>query len=215
MLVCNYCKRNFKEEYKNCPGCGSDSFNKIDDKLEYIIDTPPTGGYKLVNMREFKVSDKDKNTVINVFVIMILIIMFIIYLFFSFIFKEEMLHIPYIIIYLGLNIICIIIAILLLIGKNKIKLDNRLTKRGKLQTKGVLYKNLPYEVETTEYRDSDNHLHRYYKIKVVYTLNDGVERKFYSSPKYKQEDTINKNGTADLLVDPEDYNNYFVDLEIY
>ena len=65
MLVCNYCKRNFKEKYKNCPGCGSDSFKQVEDKLDYVIETPPTGGYKLINMGEFKINESEKNVDIN------------------------------------------------------------------------------------------------------------------------------------------------------
>ena len=215
MLICNYCKRNFKEDYKNCPGCGSDSFKKVEDKLEYVIETPPTGGYKLPNMGEFKVSDKDKNTVVNVFVIMIVMAMFCTYIFFSFFFKERMLQPPYIFVYIGINLIFVGLVLLLHLGKNKIKLDNKLTKRERLQQRGVLYKNLPYTVETYTREDSDGHKFTYYRIVITYKLKDGVERTFKGKSSTSPKSYMSNNGTADLIVDPEDYNNYFVDLEIY
>ena len=75
MLVCNYCKRNFKEKYKNCPGCGSDSFKQVEDKLDYVIETPPTRGYKLINMGEFKKNEKEKNVAINIIAIVMILIL--------------------------------------------------------------------------------------------------------------------------------------------
>ena len=38
MLVCNYCGRNFKNDYNTCPGCGATTFKRISDLS--ILDNP-------------------------------------------------------------------------------------------------------------------------------------------------------------------------------
>jgi hypothetical protein len=215
MLVCNYCKRNFKEEYKNCPGCGSNSFKKIDNKLEYIIDTPPKDGYKLIGYSELVINNTGKNIIYIVSFIIMTVILLINILVALLLSSGNIFSIPVILFLSIIVIIYIILSILLLSAKKKDTNNKTKTRKEILQTEGVLYKNLPYEIETVEYKDSDDHLHRYYKIKITYTLNDGVKREFFSKPNYDSKSFINKNGTADLLVDPNDYTNYFVDIEIY
>ncbi len=215
MLVCNYCKRNFKEKYKNCPGCGSDSFKQVEDKLDYVIETPPTGGYKLVNMGEFKINEKEKNVAINIIAIVMILILLFLNAFFVLFLVMFKFPLQFIIVPLGGDAIFILLIGLLLVGKKKINLTNSKTKREILKERGVLYKNLPYTVETHIWKDSDGDKHTSYKIVIKHKMKDGVERTFKSKGKYSQKDFMSKTGTADLIVDPQDYNNYFVDLEIY
>ncbi len=215
MLKCNYCNRNFKEEYKNCPGCGSNSFKKIEDKLDYVIETPPKGGYKLINMDEFKINESDKNALMNVLIFIILFILIFIDIIFLLIFNKYLFQLPFLITFLVINGIFFLFIILLLVGKKKINLDNRMTKREILQQKGVLYKNLPYTVETYTWKDSDGNKHTSYRIVIVHKMKDGQERIFKSKGKSSQKSYLSNNGTADLIVDPTNYDNYFVDIEIY
>ena len=52
-----------------------------------------------------------------------------------------------------------------------------------------------------------------YCIKVLYD-NNGTEVPFVSNPKYSGK-LGDIDGTADLLVDPNDFSNYYIDFEIY
>ena len=62
MLVCNYCGRNFKNEFNTCPGCGSTTFNRVSDFGEKVIKKPPEGGY-VINVDNFEKSKKMANIV--------------------------------------------------------------------------------------------------------------------------------------------------------
>ena len=62
MLVCNYCGRNFKNEFNTCPGCGSTTFNRVSDFGEKVIKKPPEGGY-VINVDNFEKSKKIANIV--------------------------------------------------------------------------------------------------------------------------------------------------------
>ena len=53
-----------------------------------------------------------------------------------------------------------------------------------------------------------------YCIQVEYENASGQKIPLKSESKYDNK-ISNKNGTADLLIDPNDYSNYFIDIEIY
>ena len=53
-----------------------------------------------------------------------------------------------------------------------------------------------------------------YKVQVIYEIEKGKTKCFESEPKYLTA-LGRDDGTVDLLVDPDDYSNYFVDFEIY
>ena len=58
MFKCNYCGRYLKKKYEKCPGCGSKSFEKLQNYQEKIIKTPPKGGY-VVNLENYKLKKKE------------------------------------------------------------------------------------------------------------------------------------------------------------
>ena len=81
-----------------------------------------------------------------------------------------------------------------------------------LSKKGILVKNIPYEVIMTKtvYMGSTG-----VKLKVIYKNSAGVDIPLYSEIKFNVEKQLSSDETVDLLIDPDDYSNYFIDFEIY
>ena len=76
----------------------------------------------------------------------------------------------------------------------------------------MLIKNLNYTIKPL-----DNQLkgpNTVYVIQVIYEIEKGKTKCFISEPKYLTA-LGRDDGTVDLLVDPNDYTNYFIDFEIY
>ena len=76
----------------------------------------------------------------------------------------------------------------------------------------MLVKNLKYEIEPIDKKINDNQT--VYIIKVTYEFEKGKTKCFKSEPKYLTA-LGSADGTVDLLIDPNDSDNYFIDFEIY
>ena len=217
MYQCNYCKRYLKEKYNNCPGCGSDSFKKVASFTEQIIKTPPEGGYK-VQLNNFKFQKKG-------FIIPIVVILYIIFIVFIFdpMFistginmrdnDDKIFEIMFIIFgILALSVpIKIIYVIFKELNKENKNINKDINKVKKLSKQGILIKNLPYELKLDKNIVSGKPI---YRIKVLYEIEKGRTLSLLSEPKYIT--TLGReDGTVDLLIDPDDYSNYFIDFEIY
>lgn len=81
----------------------------------------------------------------------------------------------------------------------------------KLAETGTLIKNLPYKVKPTGTVINGNSI---YCIEVIYELKNGTKIPFRSEGKYDGQ-LSRGDGTVDLLIDPNDHSNYFIDFEIY
>ena len=215
MYICDYCGRHLKKKFDKCPGCGSDKFtHSIFEGVE-IIKKPPKDGYK-VNI-EYYNKEKKTNNIPKIFgIIFIVFVSIFLFTFFyagiSLVKENE---------YFG--IIFVIVSIIFLIASIKhvwyfFKLsrdankdvDNRISKINKLTTKGILIKNLPYKVENA--KNMNGIIGNDYCIKVVFEIEKGRTLSLKSEPKKK---FGRADGTVDVLIDPDDYNNYFIDFEIY
>ena len=202
MHICNYCGRYLKEEYEQCPGCGGSSFTNKAFLGEQIIEKPPEGGYKL-DMNNLIKSKR----VATIFIwIGIGIILF-----------SIISCIPFLL--LGIKEIVSFILpgdfigiIMIVIAANNRKNINRSIKRiEKLAKTGILVKGMPYKLVNT----GTMVMGRYYKcMEVKFKNSAGIEIPLYSETKYNDEEMKNDK-TADLLIDPDDYSNYFIDFEIF
>ena len=217
MYICNYCKRNFKEKHEICPGCGGKTFHEKAYLGEIIIKTPPEGGYTVSN-KTFKTKRKHVRNVTLIWIIIAAIVtvflapMGLLYTFFSilsheFVFDIDMLFlsIPSLI-----PIIIVIGAIIYNIrAKKKIKKEKEKIKY--LANNGYLVKNLPYELvgDGSYFYGKPIHL----LIKVTYENANGVKIPLLSDIKYDAMEGNKK--TVDLLIDPNNYSNYYIDYEIY
>ena len=74
----------------------------------------------------------------------------------------------------------------------------------------MLIKNLDYELITI----GASVLEPDYKIRVFYKNQSGIKVPFVSNIKYKTALT-GSSGTADLLVNPNDYSEFYIDFEIF
>lgn len=213
MYICEYCGRYLKEKVDKCPGCGSSSFNKTQNIGEIVIKNPPKGGYK-VNLINFKEQKKTYTPLI-----LIGVTIFISILFFSLSFlkigKENgAWGIPFIL----FGIFAIIsglkeaLVILSPAGKMRHQTNKDINKIKKLSQNGILIKNLKYSIKPID-RQIDGPNTVYY-LSVVYEIEKGKTMNFKSEPKYLTA-LGRDNGTVDLLIDPNDYTNYFIDFEIY
>lgn len=190
MHICNYCKRVLKGDYETCPGCGGSSFSNKAFLGETIIKNPPKDGYK-INKKNYKKAIKNAWLVILLGIVVWIILAV---LFFPFIFTPSIFG------------ICIIIGGIIYKNNNK----KNIRRVEKLSKKGLLVKGLKYEVVNT----GTMVMGKYYKcIKINYKNSCGVEIPPYSETKYDID--IKKYKTVDLLIDPDDYSNYFIDYEIY
>jgi hypothetical protein len=216
MLVCNYCGRNLKNEYETCPGCGSSSFKKVSMKEQYAINTPPKDGYK-INTDSYEKLIK-LSRFLFWFGMFFVIFPLLIELPFIFVGKE----ISEVDNHFGLNTILfsvISISIFLIIGlslvivgiKQKRKAKKNIDRVNKLAHSGILIKNIPYKLVDSNMIINGEKI---YCIKVEYECEVDHKIPLLSDPKYSgiidEEDN-----TADLLIDPNDNTNYYIDFEIY
>lgn len=201
MYICNYCNRVLKEEYEKCPGCGASSFKTKAFLGDVIIKEPPKGGYK-VNLENYQKTLKTG----RIFKIIGLVAAIVPLLF----------AIPFMII--GFSDLLIMFPFESLIGvvffcigfNTTRKTKKAMKKATKLAKHGVLVKGIPYK----EVNTGAMAMGKWYKcIEVKYKNASGVEIPLYSETKYNAD--IKNPETVDLLIDPDDYSNYFIDYEIY
>ncbi len=81
-----------------------------------------------------------------------------------------------------------------------------------LAENGMLIKNLKYTIKPVNKNETGPTAT--YKIQVIYEIEKGKTMCFESEPKYLTA-LARDDGTVDLLIDPNDYTNYFIDFEIY
>lgn len=216
MQVCNYCGRNLKKEYATCPGCGSSTFKKVSDFGEKIIEKPPEGGY-IINIDNYKKSKKIANILKWCgWGVMILMILFDLPFFFAGILvgsEDAMFGLAFsstaIAVSLPFIIVCIVVIV---IAKSmKKKAINNIERVQKLAKEGLLIKNMPYQLVSSGTVINGKPI---YCMQVEYENASGEKIPLQSEAKYNNK-LSDKDGTADLLIDPNDYSNYYIDVEIY
>ena len=93
---------------------------------------------------------------------------------------------------------------------SKRKTKKAMNRALKLAKTGMLVKGIQYK----EINTGTMVMGKYYKcIEVNFKNSAGVEIPLYSETKYDAD--IKNPETVDLLIDPDDYSNYFIDYEIY
>lgn len=201
MYICNYCNSILKEHYEKCPNCGGTSFSTKSYLGEIIIKEPPKDGYHL-NKQHF-IKEKKNN---NIFL----------FLGIGFILFGLISCLPFLIFsifaYLAGVVVTSFVGFLLIIVSNpkRKRLKNQIKKLDKLSKKGILVKKLPYEIVNT----GTMVFGKYYKcIRVDYKNSQGISIPLFSETKYDIENHDIE--SVDLLIDPDDYSNYFIDYEIY
>jgi len=212
MYQCNYCKRFLKEKYNNCPGCGSNSFSKVVSFTEKVIKTPPVGGYK-VNLKNYTYEKRNSIIPKGIGIFMISFVFIFIFFFLSDVIDAGWFAIPFVL----FSIIALISVFkessifFKLANKNDKNVNNNVDRMKYLSLNGILIKNLPYQLEKCkEY----NYGKPIYRIKVLYEIEKGRTLSLKSEPKYLTS-LGRENGLVDLLIDPNDYSNYYIDFEIY
>ena len=220
MYVCEYCNRHLKKKYDVCPGCGGKSFKKVQNYGETKIMNPPKGGYQ-VNLQNFQYQRKQH---LAGFIPGIIIIVFGIAVCLPFLFIKQLMGedagafkwFSYIFVLFGIIGVFNVIKTALPFFKDSHKVRTGANKDIKkvqyLSQHGILIKNLKYEIEPVKGTINSNKT--IYVIKVIYEIEKGKTKCFKSEPKYLTK-LGRDDGTVDLLVDPKDYSNYFVDFEIY
>lgn len=205
MFKCNYCGRIFKKSFEECPGCGAASFKKIMEIDNLVIDKPPEGGYKL------DLSNFNKQQLIYFFCILIGIMIILVTLAPAF---QAPNIVDAITIFLSDSLLFTIIGIILIsvmLYLNK-GIKQKVKKIEKLKYKGILIKNMKFD----KIQQGNNPFTKkpIYAIRVVYKNANGIEMPLISENKYNKNIT-KKNKTVDLLIDLDDFNNYYIDFEIY
>lgn len=80
-------------------------------------------------------------------------------------------------------------------------MKNQIERIKNLARKGWLVKNMPYTVKDG-------------RIKVVFKNSNGVDIPLLSALEYDIKMSRERDKTVDLLIDPNDYSNYFIDYKI-
>lgn len=93
----------------------------------------------------------------------------------------------------------------------KKKAQENILRVKKLAMEGFLVKNMPYKLVSSGTVINNQLI---YCIQVEYENPSGQKISLQSEPRYNNK-LSDKNGTVDLLIDPNDYSNYYIDLEIY
>ena len=210
MFICNNCGRTLKNEYEECPGCGGSSFKTKADLGEIIIKEPPEGGYNLTQ----GINNKSGKSLLTVGICLLITCFPILFGLFNMTIYEndvpqKVLFIPDLYIFTIIfnpffwgMLIGVIVLITGIIVRKKNKREEKRLKE--LAKKGLLIKALPYKVID------------YYKcVEVKYKNSAGVEIPLYSEKKYDIAEKSKIYKTVDLLIDPEDFANYYIDYEIF
>ena len=209
MYICKYCGKQLEKESEICPACGGSSFETRADLGEVVIETPPKDGYK-INLENYEKPIKHANVFMIIGILIIVLPLFPMLLFMLIIFlaTKEIEFIPLIMMIPEFIIGAILISVGISKRKNATKEISRVKK---LAMEGVLVKNMPYKVTDTGTVINGKH---YKCIQVNYKNSAGVEIPIWSETRFE----LNRKGalkdTVDLLIDPNDYSNYFIDYEI-
>ena len=206
MYICKYCLRNLKKRYDTCPGCGASQFEEVKDFREKVIKDPPFGGYKIdfVNYEHEQGVGKVFKY-IGYLIVLVIIFFAIFFVDFSYDMALLGLELVMLLFFLGLAIFFICD------GNSRIKKSKKEIEKVKnLSKNGMLIKNLEYEIVTI----GSNVNEPVYKIRVYYKNQSGIKVPFISDVKYGTALT-GSTGTADLLVNPNDFSEYYIDFEIY
>lgn len=218
MFICEYCGRHLKKKYDKCPACGGTTFKKVQNIGEEIIKEPPKGGYK-VNLKNFKYERKGHRpaTIIGVWVIFFGITFCGIFASVGLSTKDEGFPL-FGYVFVGFAIIAFISILkmaftFLKSSKEIIQGSNKdINKVKYLANHGMLIKNLKYTIKPVKGMIQGDKT--VYQIQVIYEIEKGKTKNFLSEPKYLTA-LGRDDGTVDLLIDPDDYSNYFIDFEIY
>lgn len=104
-----------------------------------------------------------------------------------------------------LPVIFIIIGIIFILNVRK-----KVKKAKYLSEYGQLIKNLPYRMVNSNVTINNRRL---LAIEIDYTLPDGTTKKLVGNPRYDHK-TSDEDNLVDLLIDPNDPNNYYIDFNI-
>ena len=216
MYICKYCGRVLKTHYDQCPGCGSTSFQTTSFIGEKIIEHPPKNGY-ILKTTNYERSKKLANTWKWIGIaFIVLTIMFLLPFFIVgslTISEDKIFGFGFIVLPLLMELFFILIGVGIIIGakKSQKKAQEDINRVNKLAQNGLLVKNMPYELTHSGTEINGKVI---YCIKVVYKNATGQEIPLISEAKYDNK-LGNDKGTVDLLIDPQDYSNYYIDFEIY
>lgn len=217
MYICNYCGRYLKKQYEKCPACGSTSFKQVQSYNEMVIKTPPKDGYK-INYKNYNHAKSSHWTWLLSGLIIVLIGAVSIFLFLKDALKNEGFTIP-LLIFAGIIIVFLTIKCSKYFKESKRirkPYDKTIDKLQKLSKTGILIKNLKYEIKPVAHKDDVYSFSgdKVYVIQIRYEFEKGNPHLFQSEPKYLTA-LGRDDGTADLLIDPDDHSNYFIDFDIY
>ncbi len=203
MRICKYCGRNFRSTVESCPGCGSNSFSDHPKRGEYAIPIPPEKGY---NIR-----DTYYQITIVTSVILIVLSAFVVYYTLrhivigmfkdgfkagiDFLFEEPM-----------AALMIVVPLLLILYGIHQLKKSiHKIEQLKVLSTNGVLVKHLPYKVDMVGSNS--------YILTLEYETPQGEVITLKSEPK-PDAFIHDADGKADLLIDPNDYDNFYIEVDI-
>lgn len=207
MQVCNYCGRMLKKEYDKCPGCGSDSFKKINRTGQIVIDTPPAGGYH-IDTSQLEANSKRYETYKNVGIIFLIITVICEIFVFGYSLGEKDFWIYLLLYSMFVFMVPFSIGISFFVsGINELTKDRKEYNRlMKLSQTGTLVKNMKYEL--SDYGSG------IYRFKVFYENEEGKITPIISEFKYL-ENVEHSSQTVDMLFDPNDFSSRYFDFEIY
>ena len=222
MYRCEYCNRYLKNKYDKCPGCGSNKLKRMQNYNEERIMKVPKGGY-IVNLKNYEHYRNKHRIYIFLGVLGVIVLFYFGSLFlrpffidFDLISVDTLLLIPFAIFILffirGILKETNVLGFINKEKKTESNIERDINRIKHLSEHGMLIKNLKYTIRpATRYIDGAKTI---YKIVVTYEIEDGKTMDFESEPKLLTA-LGRDDGTVDLLIDPDDYSNYFIDFEIY
>lgn len=210
MLKCDYCGRHFKNELETCPACGSSSFKHVTYFKGERITEVPKDGYHVI---------KPKIGLVYWILLLLGIIFLVLPLSITSIVtivgvtvapaEEKILFLTPLLFDLPFLFISINLIGIAIFTKKKHK--ELLNKIDYLRFHGTLIKGLEYKVKNSNVEVNGNNIPI---LVVTYENKAGKTMSLESEPKYNGI-LNNEDGTVDLLIDENDYSNYYIDFEIY
>lgn len=202
MLKCNNCNRIYKKKYKLCPACNSTNFAELENQNNIVLKYDEYISIKKKTANEIRIYIFSSVAIIGVITCIISFNPFISQMIKSYSRFGEYSTFIY---SFGLMMLNYFNAIIYMKIKKK-----RISKLMDLAKKGVLVKNLNYEI--VSYKNKTNK----YQIKISYMDELGAVKTLFSDVKKSTIRGLNNlTETADILIDPNDDKNYYIDFEIY
>ncbi len=200
MKKCNYCNRYMRNKIPHCLGCGSEDFTKeMEDKIIKIEEVPKEG-FNINTKFDWEEEQRAKKLYTKGIILVVISLLFGILV----LLRNTILPF-YLFIFMPIYIIALFMIILGV--TNYVKHKNEIKRLTLLKYKGVLYKNEYFKVVPL--------VNNMYKLVVSFRKDNNSKATSIESKPLFATSLYYEDALVDVLVNPNNDNDYYVGFDIY